>query len=183
VQVTVTFRHVDPTDALRDYAIEKVTHVAGKYLKNAVGAHVILSVQKQRHVAEINLHATRFDISAHESTDDLYAAIDLTMDKVEAQLRKHKDRLNRHKGRGAAVGEPREVPVDVIEADESMAGSAPTVIETDNIPAKPLTVEDAILQLELMHAEFLVFLNSATESVSVVYKRRDGTYGLITPNV
>ena len=80
-------------------------------------------------------------------------------------------------------GEPRDVPVEVIEAEESSAGGAPTVIENDNIPAKPLTVEDAILQLELTHAEFLVFLNAATESVSVVYKRRDGNYGLITPNV
>jgi putative sigma-54 modulation protein len=183
VQVTVTFRHVDPTDALRDYAIEKVTHVASKYLKSAVGAHVILSVQKQRHVAEINLHATRFDISAHESTDDLYAAIDLTIAKVEAQLRKHKDRINHHKGRGTAVSEPRDVPVEVIESEENAREGAPRIIETDNIPAKPLSVEDAILQLELTHAEFLVFFNSATESVSVVYKRRDGNYGLIAPNV
>jgi len=183
VQVTVTFRHVDPTDALRDYAIEKVTHVAGKYLKSAVGAHVILSVQKQRHFAEINLHATRFDISAHESTGDLYSAIDLTIDKVEAQLRKHKDRINHHKGRGAPAGEPRDVPVEIIEAEDGAADGSPIIIETDNIPAKPLSVEDAILQLELTHSEFLVFLNSATESVSVVYKRRDGNYGLIAPNV
>ena len=183
MQVTVTFRHVEPTEALRDYAVDKVSHVAGKYLKNAVGAHVILSVQKQRHFAEINLHATRFDISAHESTGDLYSAIDLTIDKVEAQLRKHKDRINHHKGRSPAVGEARDVPVEVIEPDESTTPGLPNVIETDNIPAKPLTVEDAILQLELTHAEFLVFLNAATESISVLYKRRDGNYGLITPNV
>ena len=183
MQVTVTFRHVEPTDALRDYAIDKVTHVAGKYLKSAVGAHVILSVQKQRHFAEINLHAARFDISAHESTGDLYAAIDLTIDKVEAQLRKHKDRINHHKGQGAAVGKPRDVPVEVIESDENAPEGTRAIIETDNIPAKPLSVEDAILQLELTHAEFLVFFNSATDRVSVVYKRRDGNYGLIAPNV
>ena len=183
MQVTVTFRHVEPTDALRDYATEKVEHAAAKYLKNAVGAHVILSVQKQEHVAEINLYASRFDISAHEKTGDLYSAIDLTIDKVEAQLRKHKDRINHHKGGASAAGEPREIPVDIIEADDGTLASPPTVVETDNMPAKPLTVEDAILQLELSHGEFLVFVISATESVSVVYKRRDGNYGLITPNV
>ena len=73
--------------------------------------------------------------------------------------------------------------MDIIEADDGTLASPPTVVETDNMPAKPLTVEDAILQLELSHGEFLVFVNSATESVSVVYKRRDGNYGLITPNV
>jgi len=78
------------------------------------------------------------------------------------------------------------LPVEVIEADDGEdidTQVEPRVIESDRIPAKPLSVDDAILQLELSHAEFLVFLNSATESVSVIYKRRDGNYGLITPNV
>jgi len=183
LQVSVTFRHVDPSDALRDYAAEKVERVAQKYLRNALQAHVILSVVKRRHQAEINLHAAHFDISAHEATEDLYAAIDLAVDKVEAQLRKHKARLNHHKGRQPAAGEPTFVPVDVIDAEDFEETRTPTVVETDNIPAKPLSVEDAILQLELNHAEFLVFRNSTTDSISVVYKRRDGNYGLITPNV
>ena len=186
MQVSVTFRHVESTDALRDYASEKVSRIAGKYLRNPTGAHVILSVQKQRHGAEITLHASRFHISAHESTGDLYSAIDLAMDKVEAQLRKHHDRINHHKGRRPAAGEPlaepMSIPVEVFDADEAPSAAGPTVVETDNIPAKPLSVEDAILQLELTHAAFLVFLNSSTETVSVIYKRSDGNYGLIAPN-
>jgi putative sigma-54 modulation protein len=183
LQVSVTFRHVDSTDALKEYATDKVQRVSKKYLRNAVEAHVILSVTKHHHHAEINIHASHFDISARESTGDLYSAIDLAMDKVEVQLRKHKDRINHHKGRQPAGGESLDLPVEIIETDEGDNPGSPTVIETDNFPAKPLSVEDAILQLELKHAEFLVFLNSATEQVSVLYKRRDGNYGLITPNV
>jgi putative sigma-54 modulation protein len=186
LQVSVTFRHVESTDALRDYATEKTIRVAKKYLRDPLEAHVILSVVKRRHQAEINVHAAHFEISAHESTEDLYAAIDLALAKVEAQMRRHKDRINHHKGRTPAAGELLSLPVEVFEADEGEDVEVPTeprVIESDRIPAKPLSVDDAILQLELSHAEFLVFLNSATESVSVIYKRRDGNYGLITPNV
>jgi putative sigma-54 modulation protein len=179
VQVSVTFRHVDPTDPLRHYATEKVTRVASKYLRNALDAHVILSVTKHQHQAEINIHASHFDISAQESTGDLYSAIDLAVDKVEAQLRRHKDRINDRKGRqSASTGAPGEAP----SGDEPEHTAAATVVETHEIPAKPLSVEDAILQLELKHADFLVFRDSTTEQVSVLYRRRDGNYGLITPS-
>jgi putative sigma-54 modulation protein len=182
LQVSVTFRHVEPTDPLKEYATEKVQRTCAKYLRSPQEAHVILSVVKQRHQAEINVHAKHFDISAHESTQDLYSAIDLAVGKLEAQLRKHKDRINDRKGRTPASGNATSLPVEVFGADEHEAGRAPRVIEKDNIPVKPLSVEDAILQLDLSHAEFLVFRNSATESISVLYKRRDGNYGLITPN-
>jgi len=179
LHVSVTFRHVDSSEPLRDYAIDKVARTCGKYLRNPIEAHVVLSVIKQRHRAEIVIHAKHFDLAAHEDTSDLYEAIDLAVARVEAQLRKHKDRINDHKGR---AGEIRTIPVDIIEFEQSEAEGVRRVIETDNIPAKPLSIDDAILQLELNHTEFLVFWNSGTESISVIYKRRDGNYGLITPN-
>ena len=183
LQVSVTFRHVESTEALKEYADEKVRRICEKYLRNVLEAHVVLSVVKHRHLAEINIHAKHFDISAHEKTGDLYSAIDLTLDKLEAQLRKHKDRINHHKGRQPTSGAPKSIPVEIFDVDDFEAGApGPKVIETDNMPAKPLSVEDAVLQLELNHAEFLVFWNSATETISVIYKRRDGNYGLIAPN-
>ena len=182
MEVSVTFRHVEPTQALKEYATDKVARICGKYLRFPLEASVILAVVKQRHMAEINVHAKHFDISAHETTGDLYSSIDLALDKLEAQLRKHKDRINHHKGRQGASGEEKTVPVDVFDVEERDVGGAPRIIEKDNIPAKPLSIDDAILQLELNHAEFLVFWNSNTELISVIYKRRDGNYGLITPN-
>ena len=180
--VTVTFRHVDPDGALRDYATEKIRKVSGKYLRRAQEAHVVLSVNKRRHEAEINIRAAHFDISAHSCTGDLHSAVDAALGRVETQLRKHKDRINHHKGHQPANGEPTRVPVDVIVAEEPEGDGEPSVVENDNIPAQPLSVDDAILQLELSHADFLVFRNSANESISVIYKRRDGNYGLIAPN-
>ncbi len=182
MQVSVTFRHVDPNDAMRSYATEKVQRLANKYLKKAQDAHVVLSVTKRRHNAEIQIHAAHFDISAHESTGDLHSAIDMALSKVEVQMRRHNDRINHHKGRQPAGGAPTMIPVDVIAGPDYDESGEPRVVETDDIPAKPLSVEDAVLQLELNHAEFLVFRNSANESISVVYRRRDGNYGLIAPN-
>jgi putative sigma-54 modulation protein len=182
LEVSVTFRHVESTPALKEYAIEKVARTCSKYLHFTHEASVILSVVKQRHMAEINVHAKHFDISAHETTADLYSAIDLAVDKLEAQLRKHKDRINHHKGRQPASGEAKTVAVEVFDVEERDDSGTPRIIEKDNIPAKPLSIDDAILQLEINHADFLVFWNSSTESISVIYKRRDGNYGLITPN-
>ncbi len=183
MQISVTFRHIDSSDALSDYATEKIGKLAAKYLKNTESAHAILSVNKHRHQAEINIHASHFDISAHEVTDDLYSAIDLTLNKLERQLRKHNDRLNHHKGRNSVARKSFPVHVDVFDA-EGLKGSdaARKVIETDAIPAKPLTVDDAILQLELSNNEFLVFHDAERDRISVIYKRRDGNYGLIAPN-
>jgi putative sigma-54 modulation protein len=183
LQVSVTFRHMDASDALRDYAVEKVGRIVGKYLNNAVEAHVILDSNnrhRQHNNAEINIHASRFDISAHAENADLYAGIDFAVDKVEAQLRKHKDRINDRKGR-ASLSEiaATMIPVDVV-APHDEKGTA-HVIETETLQARPLSVDDAVAQLELTHSEFLVFRNSGNNSISVLYKRRDGRYGLIIP--
>lgn len=181
MQVSVTFRHMDASDALRAYAVEKVDRIVTKYLKNAVEAHVILAANRHRqhNVAEINIHASQFDISAHAENPDLYAGVDLAVDKVEAQLRKHKDRINDRKGRASLHEIATMIPVDVMAPHDD--DGAHRVVETETLKARPLSVDDAVLQLELTHSEFLVFKNSANSTISVVYRRRDGHYGLIVP--
>jgi putative sigma-54 modulation protein len=182
VQVSVTFRHMDASEPLRDYAVEKVERVVAKYLKNAVETHVILDANRHRqhNTAEINIHAANFDISAHAENSDLYAGVDLALSKVEAQLRKHKDRINDRKGRAGLGAIATQIPVEVLTAQGDAGTSA--VVETETIEAKPMSVDDAVLQLELRHAEFLVFRNTETDSISVLYRRRDAHYGLIVPN-
>lgn len=173
---------MDSSAALTDYVTEKVTRVTEKYLKRAETAHVTFSVNKHRHIAEISIHAAHFDITAHESTEEMYSSIDLALDKIERQLRKHNKKLNHHKGRTSASASAATVHVDVISSDLEEENETPRVIETDNIPAKPLSLEDAVLQLEINHSDFLVFRDAATERINVIYKRRDGNYGLIDPN-
>ncbi|MBI3768874.1 MAG: ribosome-associated translation inhibitor RaiA [Deltaproteobacteria bacterium] len=196
MQVSVTFRHVEATEALRDHAERRVERLA-KYVHRPIDAHVVLSVTKRRHVAEIVFNADRTTLSAKEETGDLYSAIDLAAEKLEQQARKHTSKLKSHKGparqsRQRAVEAPPAPPpaasgpglrMDVIRADSFDRRNGPDVIQTTRLPVRPMSVEEAVMQMDLMSNEFLVFRNAATDVLSVVYRRKDGNYGLIAPEV
>lgn len=102
INVDVTFRHTESTEALKEYATEKIGHCLLKYAKSETEAHVILSVEKRDHVAEVNVHWQRFDLSCKAIDTDLYAAIDKLVDTLVAQLRKHKEKLNDKRSARAA---------------------------------------------------------------------------------
>ena len=179
--VTVTFRHVDPTPALKSYAEEKLEHVK-KYLRRPVDAHVILSVSKERHVAEITVKADHVTMFAQETTHDLYSAIDLAIGKVEHQAQKLHEKRRHHKGGGTPRGiEASQVTTSVLAADRRGPGGAPEVIRTQRVPAKPMSVEEAVEQLAVSNDEFLVFTNASNQVLAVLYRRKDGNYGLIEP--
>jgi len=180
MQILVTFRHVDPTAPLRSYAEEKLERVK-KYLRRPVEAHVILSVSKERHVAEITLKADHHTLFAEETTQDLYSAIDLAVDKLEHQAQKLHERRQSHKGGAARAVDASEVTTSILAADRRGPGGEPEVIRTQRIPAKPMSVEEAVAQLAATNDEFLVFTNASNERVAVLYRRKDGNYGLIEP--
>jgi len=173
MQVTVTFRHVEPTDGLRSYAEEKVQRVH-KYLRHPIDAHVILAVEKQRHIAEVQVNASHLNITATEETGDLYSAIDLAMDKVERQVKKHVEKHKEHKGPSVATAtaEAQQAP-----APERNGGA----IRTQRVTVKPMSVEEAILQLKTAKNDFLLFRNASNEILSVVFRRKDGNYGVLEP--
>jgi ribosome hibernation promoting factor len=171
MQVMVTFRHVEPTDGLRQYAAEKVQRVH-KYLRRPIEAHVILSVEKQRHTAEVLVTANHLNITATEQTGDLYSAIDLAMSKVERQIKRHVARYKDHKG------------ANNVSSESPRAASrrrATNTIHTQRVPVKPMSVDEAVMQLKLLKNDFLLFTNAATDALSVVYRRKDGNYGLLEP--
>jgi putative sigma-54 modulation protein len=171
MQVMVTFRHVDPTDGLRQYAEEKVQRVH-KFLRRPIEAHVILSVEKQRHIAEVQVTANHLNINATEETGDLYSAIDLAMNKIERQVKKHAARYKERKGANNAAVSAVLVP------EKQRAG---TVIRTQRVAVKPMSVDEAVMQLKLLQNDFLLFKNAANETLNVIYRRKDGNYGLIEP--
>ncbi len=177
MEITVTFRHVEPTEPLKAYAGEKLQRVR-KYLHRPVDAHVILSVAKERHVAEITLNADHVTMFAEEETHDLYSAIDLAVDKLEHQAQRLHEKRRHHKGAAPGRG-VSEVTTSVLAADRRRPGGAPEVIRTQRLPAKPLAVEEAVEQLAASGDEFLVFTNASNQRVAVLYRRRDGNYGLI----
>jgi putative sigma-54 modulation protein len=195
MQVSVTFRHIEATEALRRHAEGRVQRIA-KYLHRPIDAHVILSVVKRRHVAEIVLNADRTTLSAKEETDNLYSAIDLAADKIEKRARKHTGKMKSHKVKATAGAARRRgvevvlptatesgagLRVDVIRADSFSRRNGPEIIKSTRLPVKPMSVEEAAMQMDLMSNEFLVFRNAATDTLAVVYRRKDGNYGLIEP--
>jgi putative sigma-54 modulation protein len=178
MQISVTFRHVEPTSALRAYAEEKLGRVR-KYLRRPVDAHVILSVSKERHVAEISLKADHVTMFAQEETHDLYSAIDLALDKLEHQAQKLKAKRQSHKGgRG---GEPPEALAVEVAADRRRAGGRGGVVRAQRVSAKPMSVDEALAQLRLSGDDFLVFTQASSRTLAVLYRRKDGNYGLIEP--
>jgi putative sigma-54 modulation protein len=168
MQIMVTFRRVEPTEGLRQYAEEKMRRVH-KFLRRPIDAHVILSVLKHRHIAEVQVSANHLNITATEETDDLYSAIDLAMSKLERQIKKRVAKVKDHKGAATTV------------AAAPTNGPGGSLIRTERVALKPMSVDEAIMQLRMRKNDFLLFKNAATETLGVVYRRKDGTYGLIEP--
>src|SRR5689334_5062571 len=133
MQINVTFRHVDPTPALKAHAEEKLERMVKKHLRRPVDAHVILSVSKERHAAEITLQADHVTMFAKEETTDLYAAIDLAVGKLEHQAQKLKTKRREHKGAGRA--EPPEVRTTVLAGEPPGPGNERRVVRTQRLPA------------------------------------------------
>ena len=178
MQVTTTFRHMEPSDALKGYAEEKLERVK-KYIDEPIVAQVFLTVEKIRHTAEVTLTAKGITIKASEETNDMYAAIDAVVDKIERQMRRYKERIKAHKP--AAETRERQVQKSIVAAESIEKSQEPVVIKTKTFSIKPMSVEEAVMQMDLLHKDFLVFTDAATENINVIYRRKDGNYGLIEP--
>lgn len=176
MQFNITGRNIAVTPALRGYAESKLARLH-RFVDALGTAHVVLSVEKHRQVAEVTLTLRDLILRAEESTADLYASIDLVVDKLERQVLRYKDKLVAHGARGgrAAAGAARPA------AEEGGGEGEPRVVKVKRFALKPLAVEDAVVQMELLGHAFFVFRNARTEEVNVIYRRRDGTYGLIEP--
>src|SRR5512137_114676 len=145
MQISTTFRHMEPSDALRSYAEEKLERVK-KYIDEPIGAQVYLTVEKIRHIAEITLNAKGITIKASEATNDMYAAVDAVLDKIERQLRRYKERIKEHKP--APETAARELQKTVVEAESLEQAGEPVVIRTQTISVKPMSVDEAVMQMD-----------------------------------
>lgn len=177
MDITVTFRHMEPTESLRTYAEEKVSKIK-KYLDFPIEAHVVLTVEKFRHIADVNLSVNGTMIKGLEETGDMYSAIDQVMDKIEKQLKRHRYKIRNRRTEGIK-GE------NTLEMEETEEGKSPSLegpsIEIEKMLAKPMDPEEAAMQIAMSQQDFLVFRNSRSREINVIYKRRDGNLGLIEP--
>ena len=199
--IQVTGRHVSVTEAMKDYCRRKLACLHLDYPK-IIEAQVILDVQKYRHTAEVILHCSNhITLEASSQSEDMYASIDQVLDKIARQMRKYKTRLmQRHRPRKHGVRHLEEqvlrwewlasleesperngVAEPVVEAEAPVEESGPTVIHTEKYPIKPMFIDEAVLQMEMSTKQFLVFLNAKTEKVNVLYRRKNGDFGLIEP--
>lgn len=179
MQVAVTFRHMDSSEPVRSYVAEKMMRVK-KYIDEPVEAQVVLSVEKKiRHKVEVTLTAKGITIKAAEQTEDMYAAIDGVIDKLESQLKRYKEKIKRHKPQS---GRERQVAKTVFAAQSIDEGHPePVIIKSNTFHVKPMSVEEAVMQMDLLEKDFLVFTDSNSAEINVVYRRKDGNYGLIVP--
>jgi len=174
MQTSVTFKNLDPSDHIKTYISEKLNRF-DKYLHNPGEANVVLSVEKFRHTAEVNITGDRLTINGKEETEDMYSAIDMVLDKLEKQIKKGKQKVReRRSGKGkskSVIAEPGQVDDDWERR-----------VMVQNIEYKPMDVDEAIMQMDLVNDNFLVFTNARSDRVNVLYRRKDGNYGLIQPN-
>jgi putative sigma-54 modulation protein len=180
MQVNITFRHLDPTEALKTHVKDRVAHVQ-RYIDRPSEAHAVLHVDKLAHHAEITVKAGRFLLRGTAKSQDMYASIDAAADRIEKQLKKHKAKLQDHKANGHAAADwaPVEVRHDVLSVEEDPAKTSHKVVKSTQLQAKPMTVDEAILQLELLDANFYVFQNAKDRTINVLFKREDGAFGLL----
>ncbi len=179
MRLQVKGKNVEVSDSLKDYARQKLGKLE-KHLNDASRLELELQVERnpsisENQVAEATVWTKGPVLRARESSSDMKASIDLLVEKLERQARRYRDKRRRGPGRNhdqPLAGRP------VVAEEES-----PVIVKTKQFAVKPMSPEEAVLQLELVGHDFFVFLNGETNDVNVVYRRRDGNYGLIEPQV
>jgi putative sigma-54 modulation protein len=177
MQTSVTFKNLKASDHLKDYVGTKLNRF-DKYLDNPAEANVVLSVEKFRHIVDVSIIGDRLNINGREESEDMYASIDMVLDKLEKQIKKSKEKNRKH--RAGNRGRAKEKGVFTEDIAVPVISESPRV-EVMNIEYKPMDEEEALMQMDLIDDHFLVFTNAKTDRVNVLYRKKDGNYGLIQP--
>jgi putative sigma-54 modulation protein len=178
MQVSVTFRNTGSESWFKDYVTERLNRIQ-KYIDKPVEAHVVLSVEKFRNVAEINIMAKGINLVGKEEAKDMQLAIDNVIDKIERQIKKHKEKSREHKSNASRAEEPGGLRAGSAAFEEE---PKLRVVETRKIVLKPMSLEEAILEMEGSKNRFVIYRDSDSENISVVYRRDDGNFALLEAN-
>ena len=173
MQISVTFKKIEPSEALKNYVTDRLTKFK-RYLDGPVEAHVVLGLEKFRHLADVTIDNNGRIIKGKEENTDMYAAIDLVMDKIDMQLKKFRDKLRDVKGDRSRTAAPME------EAEEAPARPP---LRRKRLDVPPLQLDDAMEMMLKGNDELLVFTNVANGSLNILYKRQDGNFVLVEPDL
>ncbi len=186
MNIEITGRQIEVTPALREFAAEKLTKL-GKLLDEPIEVHVVLSIAKHRHVAEIQVKSRQLVFSGTEETGDLYASIGEVVDKLESQARRHKEKIHDRKHRRGPRDPEIAAEIGANAAESRGAEGAapnepePRLVTSRKCRVRPMSAEDALLELETSQDELLVFREAQSDRIHVLYRQRDGNFGLIDP--
>lgn len=175
MKIKITGKNMDITDALKDITFKKLGKL-DKYFQEDVETNVTLSVEKNRQIIEVTVNLPGTILRAEEYSDDMYTSIDEAVDVLERQIRKHKTKLQKRYQDNKTIRFENIKPIPQENREEG-----PKIVKMKRFAMKPMSIEEAILQMELLRHNFFMFMNGETDEVNVVYKRKDGNYGLIEP--
>jgi putative sigma-54 modulation protein len=177
MQVNVRGKNLELTQALREYVEKKLVRI-GKHFDEELGAHVNMCVERNQHKVEVTVTIGTLILRGQESSDDMYSSVDLVVDKLERQVRKFKTRVNRKHRRLVAVGHDMGA---IMLAEPELDQEEGKVVKAKRFAVKPMSTDDAIIQMDLLGHDFFVFRSADTEQICVLYRRKDGDYGLLQP--
>ncbi len=173
MNISVYGKNIQLTDALKEVATKKISRL-DKFFYKDIEAKVVLSVERKKQKVEVTIPFNGRILRVEEASEDMYSSIDDAVESLEKQIRKHKTKLEDRKHSNESIKFENVEPLDDMEEDFK-------VVKTKRFAVKPMSIEEAVLQMDLLKHDFFVFLNADTEEVNVVYKRKDANYGLIEP--
>lgn len=195
-QITVEGRHVNVTPAMKDYAVEKISKI-DRFTDRVIDVQVTMDIQKREHRVDILMKVDHIRIKSHGATDDMYISVDHAVDRLTSQLRRYRKRITEHHAKGLPAVEmqinvykrPGEVELEEIneEIDEENRRQVideyrpHPIIERKTRPLKILTLDEAIMKMELSRDMFMVFRHEVDHKIKVIYRTRHGDYGIIEP--
>jgi len=190
MQLSTTFRHMEASPAVKDYAEERLERIKKYFSRDPIAAHGTFSVERNHnHTAEFALTLPNgIVIQARETTEDMYSSVDLAVARIERQVRKWKEKIRTHKPHGGPRLQVRQT-VMAAENLEPQPGAAEAkaedvpVIRDATEEVRTLQLRDAAMQLNLVERDVLVFVDAEKQTLSVMYRRKDGNYGLIETGV
>ncbi len=175
MQISVTFRQIEPSEALKNYVTDRLGKF-NRYLEEPVEAHVVLGLEKFRHLADVTIDNNGRVFKGKEENTDMYAAIDLVMDKIAMQLKKFRDKQRGPKGDRTA----RSAAAVAVEAEEFPTLPA---VRRKRVEVPSLRVDDAVEMMQTGGEDLVVFTNVANGGLSILYRRQDGSFVLVEPDL
>ncbi len=175
MRISLTFRNTEGENWQKEYVDERLNKIK-KYIDRPMDVHAILSVEKFRNVVEVNMIADGLNINAKEEAKDMRLAIDNAIDKIERQLKKHKEKIRGHK---TNMTRAEGITADSGEMGESEEEQETKLVETRKVVLKPMSLDDAVMEMDVSKQRFIIYRDSSSENVSLIYRRDDGNYTLI----